>query len=113
MLQWEQIATAEIRAIFTNHNSGQQRENRMKSRKLLGVVFGSLAMLALSLPAMGQEPSQTTTTTTQAPSTPQTQSTQTTESTTKYKHHHKKVEKEKQTTTTSTTPSQIGRASCR
>src|ERR1035437_2211785 len=106
MRQRKQIATEGIRALFTNHTSGQHRENRMKSRKLLGVVFGSLAVLALSLPVMGQDPSQTTTTTTQTPSTPQTQTTQTTESTTKYKHHHKKVKKEKQTTTTTTTPDQ-------
>ena len=96
------------------------KDNLMKSKKLFAVVFGSLVVLALSLPVMAQDTTQsTTTTTTQNPpptqtqsttttttpaTPPQTQTTQTKESTTKYKHHHKKVKKEKQTTTTTTTP---------
>jgi hypothetical protein len=80
------------------------KENRMKFKKLLAVVFGSLLVLALSLPVMAQDTTQSTTTTTQTPDRPQTQTTQTNESTTKYKKHHKKVKKEKETTTTSTTP---------
>ena len=41
----------------------------MKSKKLLAVVFGSLVVLALSLPVMAQS-TQSTTTTTQTPATP-------------------------------------------
>jgi len=83
------------------------RRKWMKSKKLFAVVFGALVVLALSLPVMAQDTTQsTTTTTTQTPDRPQTQTTQTNESTTKYKHHHKKVKKEKQTTTTTTTPPQ-------
>src|ERR1019366_8611905 len=95
------------------------KENRMKSKKLFAVVFGSLVVLALSLPVMAQDTTQSTTTTTTQPpaqterttttttqppaqtesttttttpaTRPQTQTTQTSESTTKYKHHHKKV----------------------
>src|ERR1019366_7408226 len=86
------------------------KENRMKSKKLFAVVFGSLVVLALSLPVMAQDTTQSTTTTTTQPpaqtesttttttpaTRPQTQTTQTSESTTKYKHHHKKVKTEKQ-----------------
>jgi cytoskeletal protein RodZ len=80
------------------------KENQMKFKKLLAVVFGLLVVLALSLPVMAQDTTQSTTTTTQTPAQPQTQTTQTNESTTKYKKHHKKVKKEKETTTTTTTP---------
>jgi hypothetical protein len=76
----------------------------MITKKLLAVVFGALAVLALSLSVMAQDTTQSTTTTTQTPDRPQTQTTQTHESTTKYKHHHKKVKKDKDTTTTTTTP---------
>ena len=80
------------------------KENLMKSKKLFALVFGALVVLALSLPVIAQDATQsTTTTTTQSPAQPQTQTTQTNESTTKYKHHHKKVKKEKETTTTTTT----------
>jgi len=79
-------------------------ENRMKYKKLLAVVFGAPVVLALSLPVMAQDTTQSTTTTTQTPDRPQTETTQTHESTTKYKKHHKKVKKEKDTTTTNTTP---------
>jgi hypothetical protein len=85
-------------------SSGQNKEKRMKSRKIFGVVFGSLAMLALSLPVWSQDTTQSTTTT-QTPSAPQTETTQTTKEKTKYKHHHKKETTEKQKTKTTTTPS--------
>jgi len=40
----------------------------MKSRKTFGVVFASLAVLAMSLPVWSQDTTQSTTTTTQTPS---------------------------------------------
>jgi hypothetical protein len=91
---------------FRYQNPGNMKENRMKFKKLFAVVFGSLVVLALSLPVMAQDTTQSTTTTTQTPAQPETQTTQTNESTTKYKKHHKKVKKEKETTTTTTTPAQ-------
>jgi|ERR1035438_1266690 hypothetical protein len=103
------------------------KENQMKSKKLFAVVLGLVVVLALWLPVVAQDTTQsTTTTTTQAPAPPpqtqsttttmtpatpaQTQTTQTGESTTKYKHHHKKVTKENQSTTTTSTPSQPGQS---
>jgi hypothetical protein len=47
----------------------------MKSRKLCAVVAGSLVVLAMSLPVMAQETTQSTTTT-QTPDQPQTKTTQ-------------------------------------
>ena len=49
----------------------------MNSKKLLAVVFGSLIVLALSLPVMAQDTTQSTTTTTQTQDRPQKQTTQT------------------------------------
>ena len=74
------------------------------SRKLYAVTFGSLIVLALSLPVSAQDATQSTTTTTQTP--PQTQTTQKSETKTKYKHHHKKSEKTKEKTTTTDVPAQ-------
>src|ERR1035438_5082796 len=82
---------------------GQNKENRMKFRKIFAVACGSLTVLALSLPVWSQDTTQSTTTTTQTPSTPQTKTTQTTKNNTKVTHH-KRVTKEKQTTKTTTKP---------
>jgi hypothetical protein len=86
-----------------NSFQGKNKEKQMKSRKIFGVVFGSLAVLALSLPVWSQDTTQSTTTTTQTPTDEQhTKTTQTTMEKTKVKHHHKRVMKEKQKTTTTT-----------
>ena len=96
------------------------RRIQMKSKKLCAVVAGSLVVLAMSLPVIAQETTQSTTTTTVAPDQPVTQTTQTDKTKTKYnRHHHVKETKttdktktktvpgpdhETQTTTTTTTP---------
>ena len=82
----------------------QNKEIRMKLRKISAVACGSLTVLALSLPVWAQDTTQSTTTTTQTPSTPQTTTTQTTKHNTKVTHH-KRVTKEKKTTKTTTNPS--------
>jgi cytoskeletal protein RodZ len=88
-----------------NSFQGKNKEKQMKSRKIFGVVFGSLAVLALSLPVWSQDTTQYTITTAQTPSAPETKTTQTTKEKTKYKHHHKKETKETQKTKTTTKPS--------
>jgi len=78
----------------------------MTSSKLCAAVFVPLVVLALSMPVIAQEATQSTTTTTTAAEThPETRTTETTESKTKYRrHHHRKEVKERQTITTESHP---------
>ena len=91
----------------------------MKLMKPTAAAFGSLVLLAMSLPVMAQDTTQSTTIT-QTPDQPVTQTTDTVKTKTKYnRHHHVKETKTKektkttnmpvdqtQTTTTITTPPQ-------
>lgn len=65
--QVKQIAAAGTRVRLKVNVPATLRRNRMKSRKLCAVVVGSLVALAMSVPVMAQEVTQSTTTTTQPP----------------------------------------------
>jgi hypothetical protein len=101
-------------------NSRQHKENQMKFMKPTAAVFGSLVVLAMSLPVTAQDVTQSTTVT-QTPDQPVTQTTDSSKTKTKYnRHHHVKetktkektkttnipVDRQTQTTTTVTTPPQ-------
>jgi hypothetical protein len=102
--QRKRLAATGIRAQLEVHIPEQQKENRMKSRKLCAVVVGSLVVFAMSMPVMAQDSTQsTTTTTTRTPDQPTTKTSQSDKTKTKYnKHHQVKESKETQKTKTKT-----------
>ena len=77
----------------------------MNSRKLCAVIVGSLVAVAMSLPVVAQETTQSTTTTTRTPDQPQTRTTQSDKTKTKYNRHHRvKETKETEKTKVKRTP---------